>query len=230
MRPSQDATSGQRLNWSVVLQLWPYLRDHRRRIGLALLCLLLAKAAVLVIPFLMKHLVDGLDTGATAQLAGGLALALVLAYGLARFSNVLFGELRDTLFGRVTERAMHSIGLKVFRHVHALDLDFHLQRRTGGLARDIERGTTGVSFLLRFLVFNIVPTLFEIAAVVTVFFLNYGASYALITLGSVLAYGWFSFGATEWPLCPRDERGRLGQQQSFRGQPAQLRDGQILWQ
>ncbi|QIB64194.1 ABCB family ABC transporter ATP-binding protein/permease [Kineobactrum salinum] len=198
MRPSQNVTAGQRLNWSVVLQLWPYLRDHRRRIGLALLCLLLAKSAVLVIPFLMKHLVDGLDAGGATQLAGGLALALVLAYGLARFSSVLFGELRDTLFGRVTERAMHSIGLKVFRHVHALDLDFHLQRRTGGLARDIERGTTGISFLLRFLVFNIVPTLFEIIAVVTVFFLNYGASYALITLGSVLAYGWFSFGATEW--------------------------------
>lgn len=198
MRRAQDVETGQRLNWSVVLQLWPYLRDHRRRIGLALLCLLLAKSAVLVIPFLMKRLVDGLDSNAMDQLAGDLALGLVLAYGLARFSSVLFGELRDTLFGRVTERAMRSIGLRVFRHVHALDLDFHLQRRTGGLARDIERGTTGVSFLLRFLVFNIVPTLFEIAAVVTVFFLNYGASYALITLGSVLAYGWFSFGATEW--------------------------------
>lgn len=198
MRSGNAAEPGQTLNWSILPRLWPYLRDHRRRIALALVCLLLAKGAMLVIPFIMKHLVDGMNLQAGVQLAGMVALGLVLAYGLARLSSVLFGELRDTLFGRVTERAMRSIGLKVFRHVHALDLDFHLQRRTGGLARDIERGTSGVSFLLRFMVFNIVPTLFEIAVVVSVFFIAYGASYALLTLVSVLAYGWFSFGATEW--------------------------------
>lgn len=198
MRPGNTAEPGQTLNWSILSRLWPYLRDHRRRIALAMVCLLLAKGAMLVIPFIMKYLVDGMNLQAGAQLAGMVALGLVLAYGLARLSSVLFGELRDTLFGRVTERAMRSIGLKVFRHVHALDLDFHLQRRTGGLARDIERGTSGVSFLLRFMVFNIVPTLFEIAVVVSVFFIAYGASYALLTLVSVLAYGWFSFGATEW--------------------------------
>ena len=198
MRSGNAAEPGQTLNWSILPRLWPYLRDHRRRIALALVCLLLAKGAMLVIPFIMKYLVDGMNLQAGAQLAGMVALGLVLAYGLARLSSVLFGELRDTLFGRVTERAMRSIGLKVFRHVHALDLDFHLQRRTGGLARDIERGTSGVSFLLRFMVFNIVPTLFEIAVVVSVFFIAYGASYALLTLVSVLAYGWFSFGATEW--------------------------------
>ncbi|PLW82748.1 metal ABC transporter permease [Kineobactrum sediminis] len=198
MRSQATAESGQTLNWSILPRLWPYLRDHRRRIGLAMACLLLAKAATLVIPFIMKHLVDGLDVSADTALAGSLALGLVVAYGLARLTSVLFAELRDTLFGRVTERAMRSLGLQVFKHVHSLDLDFHLQRRTGGLARDIERGTTGVSFLLRFMVFNIVPTLFEIIAVVTVFFINYGAGYALVTLLSVVAYGWFSFGATEW--------------------------------
>ncbi|MFO7549946.1 MAG: ABC transporter ATP-binding protein/permease [Haliea sp.] len=198
MRPTDSAEPGQTLNWSILPRLWPYLRDHRRRIALALVCLLLAKGAMLVIPFIMKYLVDGMNLQTGAQLTGMVALGLVLAYGLARFSSVLFGELRDTLFGRVTERAMRNLGLKVFRHVHALDLDFHLQRRTGGLARDIERGTSGVSFLLRFMVFNIVPTLFEIAAVVSVFFIAYGAPYALLTLASVLAYGWFSFGATEW--------------------------------
>ena len=198
MRPTDSAEPGQTLNWSILPRLWPYLRDHRRRIALALVCLLLAKGAMLVIPFIMKYLVDGMNLQAGAQLTGMVALGLVLAYGLARFSSVLFGELRDTLFGRVTERAMRNLGLKVFRHVHALDLDFHLQRRTGGLARDIERGTSGVSFLLRFMVFNIVPTLFEIAAVVSVFLVAYGAPYALLTLASVLAYGWFSFGATEW--------------------------------
>lgn len=198
MRSGNAAEEGQTLNWSILPRLWPYLRDYRRRIALALVCLLLAKGAVLVIPFLMKHLVDGMNLQSGAQLGGMLALGLVLAYGLARLASVLFAELRDTLFGRVTERAMRRLGLRVFRHVHALDLDFHLQRRTGGLARDIERGTSGVSFLLRFMVFNIVPTLFEIAVVVSVFLIAYGASYALLTLVSVLAYGWFSFGATEW--------------------------------
>jgi ATP-binding cassette, subfamily B, heavy metal transporter len=198
MRSGNAAEPGQTLNWSILPRLWPYLRDHRRRIALAMACLLLAKGAMLVIPFIMKHLVDGMNLQAGAQLAGMMALGLVLAYGLARLSSVLFAELRDTLFGRVTERALRHLGLQVFRHVHALDLDFHLQRRTGGLARDIERGTSGVSFLLRFMVFNIVPTLFEIAVVVSVFLVAYGASYALLTLASVLAYGWFSFGATEW--------------------------------
>ncbi|HBM83038.1 MAG TPA: ABC transporter ATP-binding protein/permease [Halieaceae bacterium] len=198
MRPTTDAEPGQVLDWSILPRLWPYLRDHRRRIALAMLCLLLAKGAMLVIPFIMKHMVDGLNLESGVQLAAQVAIGLVAAYGLARFSSVLFAELRDTLFGRVTERAMRSLGLTVFRHVHQLDLSFHLERRTGGLARDIERGTSGVSFLLRFMVFNIVPTLFEIAVVVSVFLFNYGASYAVVTLVSVIAYGWFSFGATEW--------------------------------
>ena len=93
---------------------------------------------MLVIPFIMKYLVDGMNLQAGAQLTGMVALGLVLAYGLARFSSVLFGELRDTLFGRVTERAMRNLGLKVFRHVHALDLDFHLIGKQAGIFRDAE--------------------------------------------------------------------------------------------
>ena len=123
-------------------------------------------------------------------------IALVIAFGLARFSNTLFGELRDTIFGRVTERAMRRIGLQVFRHIHALDLDFHLNRQTGGLARDIERGVTGISFLMRFFVFNIAPTLFEIAMVVGILLWNYGPNYALVTLVAVTAYGAYSVRAT----------------------------------
>ncbi len=168
------------------------------RVLLALLCLLMAKSAILVIPFLLKHLVDSLDGTGGIELTTTALLGLVVAYGAARFSNVFFGELRDTVFGRVTERAMRRIGLQVFRHVHALDLDFHLNRRTGGLARDIERGTTGISFLMRFFVFNIAPTLFEIAMVIGILLYNYGASYAVITLSSVIIYGLFSLRATEW--------------------------------
>lgn len=182
---------------AIFRRLTPVLKENRRRVLLALLCLVAAKSGLLLIPFLLKALVDGLDAGAEATPLM-LLLLLVLAYGAARLANTLFGELRDTLFGRVTERAMRRIGLQVFRHVHSLDLDFHLNRRTGGLARDIERGTSGISFLLRFFIFNIAPTLFEIAMVTGILLWNYGGSYAVIVLLSVVIYGFYSFRATAW--------------------------------
>ena len=178
-------------------RLSPILLKNRGRVGLALLCLLGAKVALMYIPFLLKALVDGLDADPT-QLAMQAILILVLAYGAARLTTTLFGEIRDTLFGRVTEKAMHEISLSTFKHVHSLDLDYHLDRRTGGLARDIERGTDGISFLLRFFIFNIAPTLFEIAMVAIILWVNYGAKYALVVLLSVMAYGSFSFRATSW--------------------------------
>ena len=186
----------QKINWHIVRIIWPYLMEYRNRVLLALGCLILAKLGNVVGPFILKYIVDALDSEKTQLIAA--PIALVLAYGLARFANVLFGELRDTIFGYVTERAMRKIGIKVFRHLHNLDLDFHLNRRTGGLSRDIERGTTGISFLMRFFVFNIVPTFIEIFMVVGILLYNYGWGFALITLSAVLAYVWFSVAATEW--------------------------------
>ena len=195
---ADDTVIGSRL---LLPKLWqrlsPILSKNRGRVGLALLCLLGAKIALMYIPFLLKALVDGLDTD-PSQLAIQAILILVLAYGAARLTTTLFGEIRDTLFGRVTEKAMHEISLSTFKHVHSLDLDYHLNRRTGGLARDIERGTDGISFLLRFFIFNIAPTLFEIAMVAIILWVNYGAQYALVVLLSVMAYGSFSFRATSW--------------------------------
>lgn len=186
----------QKINWHIIRIIWPYLMEYRNRVLLALGCLILAKLGNVVGPFILKYIVDALDSEKTQLIAA--PIALVLAYGLARFANVLFGELRDTVFGHVTERAMRKIGIKVFRHLHNLDLDFHLNRRTGGLSRDIERGTTGISFLMRFFVFNIVPTFIEIFMVVGILLYNYGWGFALITLTAVLAYVWFSVAATEW--------------------------------
>jgi ABC-type transport system involved in Fe-S cluster assembly fused permease/ATPase subunit len=195
---ADDTVIGSRL---LLPKLWqrlsPILSQNRGRVGLAVLCLLGAKVALMYIPFLLKALVDGLDTDPN-QLAIQAILILVLAYGAARLTTTLFGEIRDTLFGRVTEKAMHEISLSTFKHVHSLDLDYHLNRRTGGLARDIERGTDGISFLLRFFIFNIAPTLFEIAMVAIILWVNYGAQYALVVLLSVMAYGSFSFRATSW--------------------------------
>ena len=193
--PTNDETP---INWRIFSQLWPYLTEFKGRVGLALLCLVAAKTASIYLPFILKYTVDDLNAERATDALVLVPFGLVAAYGLLRLANVLFGEIRDTLFGRVTERAMRRLGLQVFRHLHNLDLDFHLNRQTGGLSRDIERGTSGISFLMRFLVFNIIPTLFEIAVVVGVLFYNYGFSFALIILVSVVGYVGFSVKATDW--------------------------------
>jgi ATP-binding cassette, subfamily B, heavy metal transporter len=207
MRPSsyleQEPAS---LNWRVIERLTPYLLEYKLRIFLALICLVVAKLASVGLPFILKDIVDtlSLPQGQSSLESSTLTpvvlvpIALVLAYGCVRFLNVIIGEIRDTLFGRVTERAIRRLGLSVFEHLHALDLDFHLDRRTGGLSRDIERGTSGISFLMRFMVFNIVPTLLEIALVIGIFFYQYGIEFAGITLISVLLYIAFSVIATQW--------------------------------
>jgi ABC-type transport system involved in Fe-S cluster assembly, permease and ATPase components len=188
------------VDWGVVKQIWPHLLEYKRRVGLALCCLLAAKLASIGMPFVLKFLVDDLDTQqADSSLALiAVPLGLLLAYGFLRLCNVLLGEIRDTLFGRVTERAMRRVGLKVFEHLHALDLAFHLERRTGGLSRDIERGTNGISFLMRFLIFNILPTFLELFLVMGILWQQYSIDFALIVFFSVVSYVWFSKVTTDW--------------------------------
>lgn len=186
------------INWQIIKEILPYLFEYRLRIAIALACLVAAKLANIYGPFLLKYIVDSIDVSNPATQVAVLPLGFVAAYGLARFSNVLFGEIRDTVFGRVTERAMRRIGLKVFKHIHNLDINFHLNRRTGGLARDIERGITGISFLMRFFVFNIFPTLLEIGLVIGILLVNYGWIYAAVTFFSIGIYIVYTVVATEW--------------------------------
>ncbi|QKX17773.1 ABC transporter ATP-binding protein/permease [Microbulbifer sp. YPW1] len=194
----KSAVALEDVHWSALKTLFPYLLEFKRPVLLALLCLVGAKAASVGLPFILKHIVDDLDSAGGAAAAIALPLGLLLAYGFVRFSSVLFGELRDTIFGRVTERAQRRVGLEVFRHLHRLDLDYHLNRRTGGLSRDIERGNSGIGFLMRFMVFNIVPTLVEILMVVGLLWWNYSISFALLVMGAVVVYIGFSVVATEW--------------------------------
>ena len=201
----QEIDSERKINWKIFQVIWPYLLEYKVRIVIAIACLVLSKAASVYGPFLLKDIVDTLsanglasDNSSTASSLIIVPVGLVLAYGFARFSMILLGEIRDTVFGRVTERAMRRIGLQVFVHVHNLDLDFHLNRRTGGLARDIERGTTGISFLMRFFVFNIAPTLIEIGLVIGLLLYNYGIAFAAITMASVVLYILFSMVTTDW--------------------------------
>ncbi|GGW49306.1 ABCB family ABC transporter ATP-binding protein/permease [Alishewanella tabrizica] len=176
--------------------LWPYLMAFKGRVMLALLALIAAKAATLLMPWALKEIIDAVD--ANRQQLIVVPIALLLLYGALRFGMVFFGEVRDALFGRVTEHAMRQIGLKVFNHLHSLELAFHLDRQTGGISRDIERGTNGLSFLMRFLMFNIVPTLFEILAVAVIFSLLFSPLYALITVFAVGLYIFFTVYITEW--------------------------------
>ena len=198
MIPSNYADNAEReIHWRVFKAIWPYLLEYRSRITLALFCLVLSKAASVSSPFLLKYIVDSLTLDVSSSLLV-VPAALLLAYGFARFSMILLGEIRDTIFGRVTERAIRKIGLKVFRHVHGLDLDFHLDRRTGGLSSDIERGISGINFLMRFFVFNIIPTLLEIAFVISLLLYNYGPGFAVITIIAVTLYIGFSMVTTDW--------------------------------
>jgi len=194
--PDQEVSS---INWQAFKLILPYLFEYKKRIAFAMSCLVFTKIASVYLPFILKDIVDTLDTNTTGTESALIIvpLGLVAAYGLVRLSIVVFAEIRDTLFGRVTERAIRRIGLKVFRHLHSLDLDFHLNRQTGGLSRDIDRGTSGINFLMRFMVFNIVPTLLEIVMVVTILFVKYGIWYAVITLSSIITYIAYSVFATE---------------------------------
>jgi ATP-binding cassette subfamily B protein len=180
--------------------LWPFLLEYRGRVVAAFLCLLVAKLASVGMPFLLKYQVDHLD--ATGVLSEdwwiGFPLMLLVAYGAVRFMTVLAGELRDLLFGRVTERVMRRMSLTLFRHLHSLSLSFHLDRQTGALQRDIERGTSGISFLMRFMIFNILPTLLELLLVIVLLFANYPPIFALITLVAVVLYIGYSIQITEW--------------------------------
>jgi len=176
--------------------LLPYLWEFKGRVVLAVLALLAAKGATLVMPWALKHIIDGVDRSLSAELM--LPTFFILFYGALRFGSVFFGELRDALFSRVTEHAMRKIGLRVFKHLHSLELAFHLDRATGGISRDIERGTNGISFLMRFLMFNIVPTLFEILMVAIIFAAAFSIWYAVITLIAVAIYVVFTVYTTEW--------------------------------
>lgn len=185
------------VDWSVLAKLLPYLWQFRARVGLALSLLILAKLANVGVPVSLKHIVDSLDKSLVTQ-AIAVPIAMVAAYGVLRFSSVAFGELRDAVFGRVAERTLSRLGLTVFEHLHRLDLEYHLSRKTGGLSRDIERGTSGVSFLLRSLVFSVVPILVEVALVIGIFAVQFDLVFVWITLFAVVVYVLFSVVVTNW--------------------------------
>ncbi|MGG7606910.1 ABCB family ABC transporter ATP-binding protein/permease [Massilia sp. BKSP1R2A-1] len=194
-----DATATPRKDWATLRTLFPYLWVYKWRVLAALAALVGAKLANVGVPLVLKQLIDQLaidpkDPHALLVLP----LGALVAYGLLRLSTTLFTELREFLFARVTQRAVRTIALKVFRHLHALSLRFHLNRQTGGMTRDIERGTRGVNSLISYSLFNVLPTLVEITLVLGYLVLNYDIWFTVITgvaLGSYIA---FTVIVTEW--------------------------------
>ncbi len=187
-----------RRDLKAIRSLFPYLWKYRGRVILAFGLLILAKVANVSVPLVLKQIVDALDASQNPVVI--LPLSLILAYGLLRLASSLFGELRDAVFAKVTQGAIRNIALQVFRHLHDLSLRFHLERKTGGVSRDIERGTRGLGFLLNFMVFNIVPTLVEIGMVIGILLFNYDVWFGLITFASIATYIIYTLTVTEWRM------------------------------
>jgi ATP-binding cassette, subfamily B, heavy metal transporter len=211
-----------RSDWQTIRTLLPYLWPFRWRIGAALLFLVAAKVSNIGVPIVLKQIVDALNLGGPAGAAGAapgadastgavtaavtsgtlaalsVPVALIIGYGLLRLSTTIFTELREFVFAKVTQRSVRTISLQVFEHLHALSLRFHLDRQTGGLTRDIERGSRGISSLVSYTLYSILPTLVEIALVLGYLVVHYDAWFAWITIAALLLYIVFTVSITEW--------------------------------
>jgi len=203
-----------RHDWQTVKTLLPYLLQWRGRILLALACLIVAKLASVGVPLVFKNIIDGFtpagggfSDGASVMLL--VPLALIAAYGVLRFSVSLFTELRELLFARITQQAVRAIALQVFGHLHQLSLRFHLERQTGGLTRDIERGTRAIGSLISYTIYSILPTLVEVALVLGILAARYEPSFVLIAAGTLVVYVAFTITLSNWRVQIRREVNEL---------------------
>ena len=185
-------------DWRAIRSLLPFIWQFKGRVFFALGLLTLAKLANVGVPLALKQAVDALDP--QQQPIIYLPVAMLIIYGVLRLTSSVFSELRDALFAKVIFRTVRRIATTIFSHLHNLSLRFHLQRQTGGISRDIERGSRGIGFLLNFMIFNILPTLVEIGLVCIILLLNYDSIFALITTGTILIYIVYTLLVTEWRM------------------------------
>ncbi len=204
-----DAPHKNRHDLANLRRIVPFLWEYKGRVIIALLFLVLAKIATVGVPLVLKQIVDVLDTR-SMQLV--LPVSLLLAYGVLRLANVLFSELRDTIFARVRYHAMRKLSRKVLSHLYSLSLQFHLERRTGGISRDLERGTRAVSSIMNYLVFNIIPTIAEFSLVAVLLLGDYDIHFTIVTFSTVLVYIVFTLSVTNWRMHIRHRMNRLDSQ------------------
>ncbi len=182
-------------DWRTLGKLLPYLWEYKWRVLIALSCLIAAKVAIVSIPLVLKQIVDHLNHP-HAELV--LPLGLLLSYGALRLASTVFSDLRDIVFAKVTQRAIRRVGLEVFKHLHSLSLRFHLERQTGGVSRDIERGARGISSLITLTLFSVLPTLVEITLVAGILFAKFDWTFGAITLTVLVVYIALTVSITEW--------------------------------
>lgn len=202
MQPHSTSSSEHdtRGGWHTLRSLIPYLMEFKGRVALAMTLLILAKLANVTVPLVLKQIIDALDKSHAVLM---IPVSLIVGYGLLRLFSTLFGELRDAVFAKVTQRAIRRVALQVFEHLHSLSLRFHLDRQTGGVSRDIDRGTRGIGFLLNFMLFNILPTLLEIGLVAAILLSKYNVWFAGITFVTLIFYIGFTLFVTEWRMVVR---------------------------
>lgn len=219
--PAEGATRPLHLR-ETIARLWPYLWRYRWRVLGAFAALIAAKFANVAVPLLFKELVDLLSLPPQAPRWTAAPIALVFAYGLARFGTSLFTELRELLFARVTQAAVRALSLEVFSHLHALSLRFHLERQTGALTRDLERGTRAIGSLINFTLYSIAPTLVEISLVLAILFARYEPAFGAITLATLAAYVVFTIVVTNWRTVQRRRLNKIDAQTHSRAVDALL--------
>jgi ABC-type transport system involved in Fe-S cluster assembly fused permease/ATPase subunit len=198
--PIQPKNNTNRADWQTLRSLIPYLLEFKWRVSVAMTLLIFSKLANVTVPLVLKEIIDAMDKSKAVLVV---PLFLIVGYGVLRLFSTLFGELRDAVFANVTQRAIRRVALKVFEHLHSLSLRFHLDRQTGGVSRDIERGTRGIGFLLNFTLFNILPTLLEIGLVAAILLKKYSVWFAVITFITLVIYIAFTLFITEWRMVVR---------------------------
>ena len=201
MPPSFDSSAASHRpgDWRTIARLLPYLWEYKWRVIIAIACMVAAKSANVGVPLLLKQLIDAMDVPAgSAQALLVVPVGLLVAYGVLRFANSLFNELREFVFSKATHGAARSIALATFEHLHRLSLRFHLERQTGGMTRDIERGVRGIESLISFSLFNVFATLIEVILVLSVLAVKFDAWFAWITLTALVLYIVYTVLVTEW--------------------------------
>jgi len=209
-----SAPHSERTDFQNLKRIYPFIWDYRGRALLALLSLLLAKFAIVGVPLVFKEIIDFLDQAPQNSVI--LPVTLLLIYGALRLVASLFNELRDAIFARVRHRAMHKLSNRVISHLHRLSLRFHLERRTGAISRDLERGARSVSSILNYLVFNIIPTAVEFLLVAAILFSQYSAYFAIVTFVTVMIYVFFTLKVTEWRMHFRHQMNALDSEANSR--------------
>lgn len=203
--PTPPNASLEQQDWQVLRLLLPYLRKYRLRIAIAIAFLIAAKLASVAVPILLKQVVDALNLDVSTQqglseAVVAIPLALLIGYGMLRLLMVMFQELRNAVFARAGQQSTREISLKIFEHLHNLSLRFHLERQTGGLSRDIERGSRSIASLYHYMLFSLFPTLFEVTVVCGYLFYQFGSLFAAITLSTIALYAVFTYKVTAWRM------------------------------